>query len=66
MIGKELESNRRAPAFGSKFSTGLTKREYIATQVLSSFVASNGHIDSDSAAEKAVEYAEALLRTLSK
>lgn len=66
MTGKELESNTRASAFGSKFSSGLTKREYIATQALSSFIKTDGHGDSDAAAEKAVEYADALLRKLSK
>ncbi|TCK08489.1 hypothetical protein [Marinobacterium mangrovicola] len=65
-MATELEANKRASAFGSKYNSGLTKREYIATQALSTLIASEEYVDSDSVAELAVEYADALLRKLSQ
>ncbi len=66
MMSTELEVNKRASAFGSKYTNGLTKREYIATQALSTLILSEEHVDSDSVAERAVEYADALLKRLSR
>ncbi|SEG68325.1 hypothetical protein [Marinobacterium lutimaris] len=65
-IAMELEVNKRASAFGSKYTSGLTKREYIATQALSTLISNPELTDSDSVADRAVEYADALLRKLSK
>jgi hypothetical protein len=51
------------PAFGSRYSAGLTSREYIATQVLAALAGADDH-NPTQAAEKALAYADALLAAL--
>lgn len=49
------------PAFPFNDSGGLTKREYIATQLLASLINTHGDID---LAKTAVKYADSLIKEL--
>jgi len=50
------------PVFPFNDNSGLTKREYIATQLLASLI--NTHGDIDLASKTAVKYADSLIKEL--
>ena len=60
-------NNPANPIGDAKYFSGLTKREYMATQALAGILANDGkEIEYDEAAEYAVGHADALIEALNK
>ena len=66
MTGKHKAVNKDEPAFGREYDTGLTKREYIAVEMMKANVISLPENDAAKNAENALKDTEALFEALNK